>query len=50
MDTCKGLRACAAKFPNMTQTKFTLAALFVGFTVAALIALSAITMGAVAGA
>jgi hypothetical protein len=34
----------------MTQTKFTIAALFVGFTIAALIVLSAITMGAIAGA
>jgi hypothetical protein len=33
----------------MRQTTFTLAALFVGFTIAALIVLSAITMGAVAG-
>ena len=33
----------------MIQTKFTIAALFVGFTVAALIVFSAITMGAVAG-
>jgi hypothetical protein len=33
----------------MTQTKFTIAALIVGFTIAALIVLSAITMGAVAG-
>jgi len=33
----------------MTQTKFTIAALVVGFTFAALIVLSAITMGAVAG-
>jgi|GEM_PF-3256762 hypothetical protein len=33
----------------MLQTKFTIAALFVGFTIAALIVLSAITMGAVAG-
>ena len=48
-DTCKGLRVRAAKSPGMTQTKFTIAALFVGFTIAALIVLSAITMGAVAG-
>ena len=34
---------------TMTQTKLTVAALFVGFTIAALIVLSAITMGAVAG-
>lgn len=33
----------------MTQTKFTIAALIVGFTITALIVLSAITMGAVAG-
>ena len=33
----------------MTQTKFTLAALFVLFTIAALIVLSAVTLGAVAG-
>jgi hypothetical protein len=34
----------------MRQTTFTIAALFVVFTIAALIVLSAITMGAVAGA
>jgi hypothetical protein len=34
---------------TMTQTKLTIAALIVGFTIAALIVLSAITMGAVAG-
>ena len=33
----------------MTQTTFTIAALFVGFTIAALIVLSAITMGAITG-
>ena len=33
----------------MTQTKFTIAALAVVFTIAALIVLSAVTMGAVAG-
>lgn len=33
----------------MTRTKFTITALFLGFTVAALIVLSAIAMGAVAG-
>jgi hypothetical protein len=33
----------------MIQTKFTIAALFVAFAIAALIVLSAITMGAVAG-
>jgi hypothetical protein len=32
----------------MRQTTFTLAALFVGFTIAALIVLSALTLGAVA--
>jgi hypothetical protein len=32
----------------MTQTKITVAVLFVGLTIAALIVLSAITMGAVA--
>jgi len=36
-------------YTTMTQTKFTIAALVVGFTIAALIVLSAITMGAVAG-
>jgi len=35
---------------SMTQTTFTVAALFVGLTIAALIVLSAITMGAIAGA
>jgi preprotein translocase subunit SecG len=35
---------------TMKQTTLTLAALFVVFTIAALIVLSAITMGAVAGA
>ena len=39
-----------AKAAPMTHTKFTIAALLVGFTIAALIVLSAITMGAVAGA
>jgi hypothetical protein len=34
----------------MRQTTFTIAALFVAFTIAALIVFSAITMGAVAGA
>lgn len=34
----------------MSQTSFTIAALFVGFTIAALIVLTAITMGAIAGA
>lgn len=37
------------RYRGMTQTKFTIAALLVGFTIAALIVLSAITMGAVAG-
>lgn len=36
--------------PRMKRTTFTIAALFVAFTIAALIVLSAITMGAVAGA
>ena len=36
--------------PTMKQTTYTIAALFVVFTIAALIVLSAITMGAVAGA
>jgi hypothetical protein len=35
--------------PTMQQTTFTIAALFVVFTIAALIVLSAITLGAVAG-
>ena len=35
---------------SMPQTTFTIAALFVAFTIAALIVLSAITMGAIAGA
>jgi preprotein translocase subunit SecG len=35
--------------PGMKRTTFTIAALFVAFTIAALIVLSAITMGAVAG-
>jgi hypothetical protein len=33
----------------VTQTKFTVAALFIAFTIAALIVLSAIGLGAVAG-
>jgi ABC-type transport system involved in cytochrome bd biosynthesis fused ATPase/permease subunit len=37
------------KQSRMTQTKFTIAALIVGFTIAALIVFSAVTMGAVAG-
>jgi hypothetical protein len=46
----EGLSAAAAKvLPAMTQTKFTIAALVVAFMIAALIVLSAITMGAVAG-
>ena len=36
--------------PTMMRTTFTIAALFVAFTIAALIVLSAITMGAIAGA
>jgi preprotein translocase subunit SecG len=35
---------------TMRQTTFTITALFVVFTIAALIALSAVTMGAIAGA
>ena len=47
----EGLTRGAAKYPGkMTQTTFTIAALFVGFTIAALIVLSAVTMGAIAGA
>ncbi len=34
----------------MTQTMFTIAALVIGFTIAALIVLTAMSMGAVAGA
>jgi hypothetical protein len=34
----------------MTQTKFTIAVLVIGFTIAALIVLSALSVGAVAGA
>lgn len=49
-DTCKGLTGSTAKSPTMNQTTFTIAALFVAFTIAALIVFSAITMGAVAGA
>jgi hypothetical protein len=46
----EGLMGCAAKLPpTMTQTKFTVAALAIGVTIAALIVLSAITLGAVAG-
>lgn len=45
----KGLQGGASKARVMTQTKFTIAALVVGFTIAALIVFSAITMGAVAG-
>jgi hypothetical protein len=36
--------------PTMKPATFTIAALFVVFTIAALIVLSAVTMGAVAGA
>jgi hypothetical protein len=47
----EGLPAWAANVsPAMTQTTFTIAALVVVFSIAALIVLSAITMGAVAGA
>ena len=42
--------ALDAESGTMNQTTFTIAALFVGFTIAALIVLSAITMGAIAGA
>jgi hypothetical protein len=35
---------------TMRQTTFTITALFIVFTIAALIVLSAVTMGAVAGA
>jgi L-cystine uptake protein TcyP (sodium:dicarboxylate symporter family) len=46
----EGLIRFAAKLaPTMTQTKFTIAALAVGVTIAALIVLSAISLGAVAG-
>jgi hypothetical protein len=38
-----------AKYATMTQTKVTIAALMVGFTLAALIVLSAISLGAVTG-
>jgi hypothetical protein len=53
-DTCNGGKRfdgwSREVHPPMTQTTFTIAALFVGFTIAALIVLSAITMGAIAGA
>ncbi len=49
-DTCKGLTNRAANSLTMKQTTLTIAALFVAFTIAALIVLTAITMGAVAGA
>ena len=50
-DTCKRFDAWSGEVPeSMTQTTFTIAALFVGLTIAALIVLSAITMGAIAGA
>jgi hypothetical protein len=42
--------AAGGEVQTMSQTTFTLAALFVFFTIAALIVLSAITMGAIAGA
>jgi len=45
----KGLTARAANVPLMTQTTFTVAALVVGFTLAVLIVLSAVAMGAVTG-
>jgi hypothetical protein len=44
-----GLPVRVANLVAMSQTTFTIAALVVGFTIAALIVLSAITMGAVAG-
>jgi hypothetical protein len=40
----------SGEVPTMNQTTVTIAALFVALTIAALIVLSAITMGAVAGA
>jgi hypothetical protein len=53
-DTCNGGKRFDGQAREvhlaMTQTTFTIAALFVGFTIAALIVLSAITMGAIAGA
>jgi hypothetical protein len=49
-DTCKRAEALHGESPTMSQTTFTIAALFVVFTIAALIVFSAITMGAVAGA
>jgi hypothetical protein len=45
----KGLAGQAEKESDMTQTKLTVAALLVVFTIAALIILSTISMGAVAG-
>jgi hypothetical protein len=45
----KGLQRSASKQQTMTQTKVTIVALAVGFTIAALIVFSAVTMGAVAG-
>jgi hypothetical protein len=50
-DTCKGFAEWSGEVKeSMKQTTFTIAALFVGLTIAALIVLSAITMGAIAGA
>jgi hypothetical protein len=50
-DTCKRFDRWSSEVQqSMTQTTFTIAALFVGLTIAALIVLSAITMGAIAGA
>lgn len=37
------------ELPTMTQTTFTIAALVIGFTIAALFVLTAMSMGAVAG-
>lgn len=46
----KGFTSRAANSRRMKQTTLTIAALFVAFTIAALIVVTAITMGAVAGA
>ena len=45
----KGLGGRTPKSSAMTQTKFTIAVLVLGFTIAALIVFSAVSMGAVAG-
>jgi hypothetical protein len=47
--TRQGLYRRVSKHQTMTQTKFTIVALAVGFTIAALIVLLAVSMGAVAG-